>query len=215
MKKNINVLYELFPTTIVICNNENYVSMNSKLLDLISKEKFNSINCDIDRNSPHFNYSPEQTIDNHLEKRDEYSEFFSWIQICLNEYKDFFKIQTKELKVVLSWINKGNQYTNHEVHYHLNSYISGVYYISENPSPTYFKSPITAKNTGIHIISDILQNDYDTWVSPATAGQLILFPSWLSHYTKSQSFEGNRYTLSFNVMPVGLTNPGTLIECFY
>ncbi len=206
MKK---IIQTLFPTTIVGYKNENHVSINSKLLDLISKEEFFTSNYN---NSQRSGYGPDQTKDYHLQNRKEYSQFFSWVQSCLDDYKESFKLHTEGLKISLSWINRGNQYTEHRSHFHQNSYISGVYYISDQPSPTYFECPVTVKRTGIFVMSDL---DYNTWVCPATAGQLVLFPSWLGHYTKPQPFDGVRYTLSLNVMPVGLTNPNSLIEHIY
>lgn len=202
MKRNIA---PLFPTIVVGYENENYLNMNANLLKLFSTEKFHPSK---------YGYDPEQTVDSHLENREEYSEFFSWINTCLNDYKEHFKLQTEGLRVSLSWANKGNQYTEHRSHYHPNSLISGVYYVSDNCSPTYFEAPCTEKKTGLVVVSNSIL-DHNVWTCPSGTGELVLFPSWLQHFTEPQPFEGNRYTISLNVMPVGLTNPHTLIECTY
>jgi hypothetical protein len=34
----------------------------------------------------------------------------------------------------------------------------------------------------------------------------------MPHYTEAQPFEGLRYTISINVIPVGATNKGSLVE---
>lgn len=202
MKRNIGAI---FPTIVVGYENENYLSMNSKLLKLANEEEFYPSK---------YGYDPEQTKDNHLENREEYSEFYSWVQTCLDDYKEHFNLQTEGLRISLSWMNKGTQYTEHRAHYHPNSLISGIYYISDSPSPTYFECPVTVKRTGVVVISQSAL-DHNVWTCPAKAGELVLFPSWLEHYTEPQPFDGHRYTLSLNVMPVGLTNPNTLIECIY
>lgn len=202
MKRNIA---PLFPTIVVGYENENYLDMNTKLLKLLDKEEFYPSK---------YGYDPEQTKDNHLENREEYSEFFSWVQTCLDDYKEHFGLMTEGLRVSLSWANKSTQYTEHRRHYHPNSYISGIYYITDKPSPTYFDCPVTVKRTGVVVVSQSIL-DHNVWTCPSATGELVLFPSWLEHYTEPQPFEGNRYTLSINVMPVGITNKNTLIECVY
>ena len=57
--------------------------------------------------------------------------------------------------------------------------------------------------------------EQNVWTCPATAGDLVIFPSWLNHWTEPQDFEGERMTLSFNIMPTGVVNKQTLMECQY
>jgi hypothetical protein len=40
----------------------------------------------------------------------------------------------------------------------------------------------------------------------AEAGKLILFPSWLRHYSGRQLDNYDRWTISFNAFPTGKTN---------
>jgi hypothetical protein len=42
----------------------------------------------------------------------------------------------------------------------------------------------------------------------AEEGKLILFPSWLRHYSGRQLENFDRYTVSFNVLPCGKINVG-------
>ena len=44
------------------------------------------------------------------------------------------------------------------------------------------------------------------WQCPSEVGTLILFPSWLEHFTMPSQYNGTRMTISINVMPVGLTS---------
>lgn len=195
----------IFPTVVVGYKNKNHLEMNSKILDLLEKESFN-----VALNGAH----PDQTTNNHLERMKEYSDFFDWVKICLDDYKNYFNLQTEGLKVVLSWANKSTKNSEHRIHFHQNSFISGVYYLNSKPSPTYFECPVVSKRTGIVVLSDSIL-DANVWEHPAKEGELVLFPSWLEHKTCPQEFDGYRYTISINVMPVGMTNPGTLIECVY
>ena len=42
----------------------------------------------------------------------------------------------------------------------------------------------------------------------AEPGKLILFPSWLKHYSMRQLDKFDRWTISFNVFPTGKVNVG-------
>lgn len=203
MKKNIA---EVFPTTVVGYGNQNYLKHNSKLLDLFETEKFTDINSNISH--------PKQTVDSHLEKREEYSEIYSWFRECLEDYRTSFTLDTEELKIVLSWANWSNQDTEHRSHVHPNSWISGIYYVTDSPSCTYFENPVMQRRTGIVVQSGSIL-DANIWKCPATTGELILFPSWMEHFTEPAEDQKKRITISFNVMPSGRTSKAGLIENYY
>lgn len=202
MDKNIE---GVFPTIMVRYKNKNHLEMNKKIIRLLEKESF-VISPD--------GICPDQTRTNHLEKVKEYSEFFDWVQTCLNDYKNSFNLQTEKLKVSLCWGNRATKNSEHRVHCHPNSFISGIYYLNSTPAPTFFESPIVSKKTGVVVLSDS-HLDANILVNPSNEGELILFPSWLDHHTRPCPFDGYRYTLSINVMPVGVTNAGTHIENIY
>lgn len=194
-------LATIFPTFIVGYDNPNSVQQNVELLAFLETQEFTP--------GPH---QPYQTIDNHLEKNPKLSEFFNWVNTCLEDYRQTFRYHCDRFEIILSWANKSDKNGAHRSHVHPNSFLSGIYYISENPSPTFFEDPRYQLRSGIivnttHAISD------NVWPCPSETGSLILFPSWLAHYTDAQSnLQGWRYTVSFNVIPVGDTNKATLTE---
>jgi uncharacterized protein (TIGR02466 family) len=195
---------EIFPTVIVGYDNTNFSEMNPKLIEVLETMAYTP--------PP---YTPEQTLDNHLEKHPAFAELFNWINQCLEDYRVTFKYQCDSLKPVLSWVNRGNKDSEHTSHTHPNSFISGIYYISNNPSPTFFEDPRFQIRNGIsvHSFSKFGQN---VWPCPSETGTLVLFPSWLEHYVDAQpNLIGNRYTLSFNAMPKGLVNGNGLTEITY
>jgi uncharacterized protein (TIGR02466 family) len=195
---------EVFPTVVVGYANKNYLKMNSKLLELMEVEEFHG-----EQGVLH----PLQTKDNHLERREEYRFFYDWIDECLEDYRQEFKLMTEKLSVSLSWANKSEQLNEHRAHYHPNSWISGIYYITDNPTPTYFETPLPGK-TGIVVQSEGMLSA-NIWRCPASTGELVLFPSWLEHFTEPSTFPGKRITISLNVMPKGVTSPLGLIEHTY
>ena len=178
---------EIFPEVITCYNNPDK-EMNSKLVELLQKEVVR----------PHREGNPLQTKDCHLEKRDEYSCFFSWVNQCLENYKDTLELDTEALRVSLAW---GNIYFKDNAiprHYHPNAYLSAVYYVSEQCSPTMFFRDDYNKN--IYVSS----NRRDIWKCPSNAGSLILFPSYMRHQSMPASTK--RITISFNVLPSGDTS---------
>ena len=190
----------IFPTTVVGYDNPNYQTTNSKIITQLESEAYTP--------APH---QPYQTIDNHLEERDEYKELFDWFNICIEDYRRSFQFHCEKFKIVLAWANKSDKNGSHRMHVHPNAFISGVYYLSDNPSPTYFEDPRYQIRSGWWVATHHPIND-NVWPCPSETGSLVLFPSWMPHYTEAQPFEGMRYTISINVIPVGATNKGSLVE---
>lgn len=189
----------IFPTVLAKYSNFNYEKINEKIIDLLEKEPYGKFS------------SPFQTLDNHLELRQEYKDLYDWFDIILEDYKKTFEYSCEKFKIILSWANKADQHASHKTHIHPNSFLSGVYYLSENPSPTYFEDPRYQNRTGMHVASSS-PIGAEVWPCSAENGSCIIFPSWLPHFTKAQPFEGLRHTISFNAIPTGTLNKGSLVE---
>jgi len=191
---------KIFPTAVIGYDNPNFQKINKDIIEQLEREVFTP--------PPH---QPFQTIDNHLEIREEYKELYKWFDECLEDYRKSFQYHCEKFKIILSWANKSNKDGSHRMHVHPNSFISGVYYLSENTSPTYFEDPRYQRRGG-WVVATQHPIDDNVWTCPSETGSLVLFPSWLPHYTEAQPFEDWRYTISFNAIPVGHTNKGSLIE---
>jgi uncharacterized protein (TIGR02466 family) len=190
----------IFPTCIVGYDNPKFQTMNTQLIAELEKLELTP--------GPH---QPFQTIDNHLENNPAFSEFNNWVRLCLEDYRRTFRYHCDEFKIILSWANKSDQNGAHRMHVHPNSFISGIYYVSENPSPTFFEDPRYQIRSGWLVATEHEVNN-NVWPCPSETGNLVLFPSWLPHYTDAQPFEGWRWTISFNAIPAGATNKGSLTE---
>jgi uncharacterized protein (TIGR02466 family) len=100
------------------------------------------------------------------------------------------------LRITQSWVNRNPMPTSHHKHNHSNSIVSGVYYVSDNPSPLYLEkisnSPFRlsqSKSTEYnkeHVGIECVKN------------MLVLFPSDLHHYVKTNLSEEDRYSIAFN-----------------
>lgn len=194
-------LAQIFPTYVIGYDNPNHKEQNKNIISVLEKLEFTP--------GP---AQPYQTIDNHLYDHPELQDFYTWVNTCLEDYRRSFRYSCQEFKIILSWANKADRNGAHRMHVHPNSFISGVYYVSENPSPTMFEDPRYQIRSGWlvgtpHEIGD------STWACPSDTGTLVVFPSWLPHFTDPDpTLEGWRYTISFNIIPVGPTNKGSLLE---
>ena len=108
------------------------------------------------------------------------------------------------LRITQSWLNKTKPQESHHPHFHPNSYLSGILYISCLPNDHInlfqwnhyeaIKFPI--KNKTPYNLTEVQVN--------VTEGDLILFPSWLGHATDLNETENKeRISFSFNTFPIG------------
>lgn len=158
---------------------------------------------------------PSQTVNNKLHMCPELNSFFNWIDEVLEDCRRTFRWEAERLGVNLAWCNKADSAGQHQVHVHPNSFLSGVYYLSDNSSPTIFEDPRYQTRSGLMLVSHAQPMMSKAWAAPSDKGTLVLFPSWLPHFTEPDpNIPGGeyRYTLSFNSMPFGVSNVGSLIE---
>ena len=101
--------------------------------------------------------------------------------------------------ITQSWINytKTNEY--HPIHYHLNSYVSGIFYIDAKK-----KVDLIVFNKVDHreLAPTITRpNIFDArfWGFFIKTGDVVLFPSTLRHQVPSKKGTNLRISLSFNV----------------
>jgi uncharacterized protein (TIGR02466 family) len=107
------------------------------------------------------------------------------------------------LRVTQSWINYTEPGQYHHKHAHPNSFVSGVFYPQAN-----------RETDKIYFYRDGFQqikfppSDWNIWNSESWwfevgTGDLILFPSSLTHMVETVKGEDTRISLSFNTFPVG------------
>jgi uncharacterized protein (TIGR02466 family) len=107
------------------------------------------------------------------------------------------------LRVTQSWVNYTEPGQYHHKHAHPNSFVSGVFYPQAN-----------RETDKIYFYRDGFQqikfppSDWNIWNSESWwfevgTGDLILFPSSLTHMVETVKGEDTRISLSFNTFPVG------------
>lgn len=128
-----------------------------------------------------------------------------FIEKSLHEYfmSTYNPKSDTRLKITQSWLNwtKPKQY--HHKHSHPNSLISGCYYVNANKDT----DRIYFYREGYQRIkfTPIDWNPYnsDSWWFPVGSGDLILFPSSLTHMVQPVEGEETRISLAFNAFPIG------------
>jgi len=105
-----------------------------------------------------------------------------------------------------SWLNINKPGEHHHSHYHSNSILSGVFYIStEDDDRITFQDP----NEKIKRVLAFEPTEYDVWNSSewffsVNTNDLILFPSWLDHKVDvNEKATTDRISISFNTFVRG------------
>ena len=132
-------------------------------------------------------------------------------QFCEQQIKIYVEqtINPKEkldFYITQSWLNITKPGGYHHEHYHQNSIISGVFYIStvENDK-IMFGDP----NFRIKEIIKLETKEFNFWNAPAwffssNNNELILFPSWLNHSVEpNEKATTDRISISFNTFIKG------------
>jgi uncharacterized protein (TIGR02466 family) len=134
-----------------------------------------------------------------------YSLVFDFINASLEDYRKGFKFDCDQFEISSSWANHSlpNSGQNHKFHRHSMSLLSGVYYFTAGAALG-FEDPMTPR---VMNQLEVLRFDYTPfmYIDPAP-GKLVIFPSWLYHWTKPHVDNFDRWNIAFNVLPTGKIN---------
>ena len=141
---------------------------------------------------------------NVLENSNSFFNLKDFFNKSLNSYiKNVYDpIKNLDVYITESWINYTYKNQFHHLHYHPNSFISGVFYFNciENDSIIFLKDNKS--------LFEIEPNNYNyfnssSWSVSVKTGDLILFPSHLQHQVNKNLTEKTRISLSFNTFLKG------------
>jgi uncharacterized protein (TIGR02466 family) len=129
-------------------------------------------------------------------------------KFCNDALQTYFKnvinpITNTSIKITQSWLNYTKLNGFHHEHDHPNSIISGVFYFSADKS----KDIISFRKNDYKQIQILYKeaNDYNTMQTDikVESGELILFPSNISHYVPQTENSKTRISLAFNSFVYG------------
>ena len=109
-----------------------------------------------------------------------------------------------ELYITQSWLTYTEPGGFHQPHEHPNSLISGVFYLNANPNTDSLTFYMKNRYNPIEFISKKV-TPWNSKVAsfPAKTGQLIMFPSHLTHVVEETTSEVTRSSLAFNTFVRG------------
>lgn len=135
----------------------------------------------------------------------ELADIADFVKQSVKQYLDsvYAPIRDVNLRVTQSWCNYTKPGQFHHKHEHPNSFVSGVMYLQSDPKldRIYF---YRAGYQQLKLPTETF-NAYnsESWWFEAVPGQLILFPSHLTHMVETTTSADTRISMSFNTFPVG------------
>jgi uncharacterized protein (TIGR02466 family) len=185
------MIHNLFPTP--IGRYELGRDLTAKELSFLKKQETRS------------NMGNITSTNNTILKSKELTNLRDFIETKVSEYfTEVYKPKHKVgLKVTQSWTNYTEHGQYHHKHAHPNSFVSGVFYIQSDKE----KDKIYFYKDGYQQIK-FPPSEWNVWNSESWwfevgTGDLILFPSSLTHMVQTVESEKTRISLSFNTFPVG------------
>jgi uncharacterized protein (TIGR02466 family) len=146
----------------------------------------------------------KQTSDR-LHEDPEFLPLVEFIIAQVTERLEYFRYTQQDFFITSCWGNLHRRGDAIGWHRHPNSFISGVYYaeVPEPCSELLFNDPRKAE-----LVFDVATSENTQWNMPVypfapAAGTMLLFPSWLEHTVVPNPGDGERISISFNVMLQG------------
>ena len=144
--------------------------------------------------------------DKYLLKHKKLLSLRQFIEKSLHEYfmATYCPKNDTHLKITQSWLNWTKPGQHHHKHAHPNSLISGCYYVNAHKD----SDKIFFYREGYQQIKfpPAEWNAYnsESWWYPVGTGELVLFPSSLTHMVQPVEGEDTRISLAFNTFPIGV-----------
>ena len=138
-------------------------------------------------------------------------------EIFLKAIKKYLTLlgYTQGFKILNSWSTKVKQNYQSQPHVHTNTWISGVYYTQDDSSIRFIKN--WANSSFFNLEFNNSTNIYSAtkWDLKVKKNTLLIFPSELQHKIKKNTLKEIRYSIAFNVLPIGSFNKGQDNEIIY
>tara|TARA_R100000030_G_C3206760_1_gene112287 strand:- start:43 stop:669 length:627 start_codon:yes stop_codon:yes gene_type:complete len=114
-----------------------------------------------------------------------------------------------DFQIVTSWLTKTEKGQTSQMHCHKNSFYSGVLYFDtiENVAPIeFYDLSVNSRSWSINDVplEEINALNAESWQLSPGKNDLIFFPSHLYHRIKNHQSDQTRYSLAFNIIPVGI-----------
>tara|TARA_B100000780_G_C20880169_1_gene350130 strand:- start:44 stop:664 length:621 start_codon:yes stop_codon:yes gene_type:complete len=192
IRDNELILYPLFSMPVATIDTD---IDNKKVLSFLKKTKLGLTASGM---GSHISFSNKVLNDKALIK--EKKKLLKVISIYLKQVFNY----NKQFKILNSWVTKISVNGESQNHIHRNSWMSGVYYPEhDNDFKISFK-----KENGVCSTYHVLEDNHniysaEEWTITPKENAVILFPSNLMHRVAKNLSSKNRYSLAFNINPIG------------
>ena len=187
------IIHSLFPTPIYFSNLEReFTPLELKFVDKNKKDTYNNQGNITSNNNYILNEKPFLNIKKELDLR--IKQYFDKIISATNNITPY---------ITQSWLNYTDKNQYHHKHQHPNSLVSGVLYINSDEKfdkIKFFKEDYQPIKFEVKEYN--LFNSESWWFSVKT-GDIILFPSSLTHMVETKEGDNVRTSLAFNVFVEG------------
>jgi len=133
-----------------------------------------------------------------------FKEINELIQTEINHYvKNIMMWDSNEFYITQSWVNVNPKDTEHHIHYHYNSIISGTFYLEtvDNDNIVFHRkselSLLAMQRSSFNIWNS------DLWKVQVKNNSIVLFPSTLYHSVDKNESDHERVSIAFNVFARG------------
>lgn len=183
-------LSSLFPTPLYIAKFEEEFTDNE--LDFIHND-------DLYQFSESFGTKNKGSDTLNILKFPELDRIRSFIQLHLDNFSKNVMCIDNNLFPTISWLNRNPSNSDHFRHFHVNSIISGVFYMTDNPAPIEFFNEKTFMYNPLKFYPTTF-NEYNStrFETRVQKKHLILFPSFIDHSVQKNMHLHDRISLSFN-----------------
>ncbi len=140
-----------------------------------------------------------------LHKDPVFRELADFAEKAVADRFEALRYRPATLAITGFWGNVNRPGYQHMAHAHSNNFISGVYYVTapESGGGIVFQDPRKQFQVLVPTIAEITDMNSTAVRLPAVEGQMLLFPSWLEHFTETNRSDVPRVSIAFNLMLTG------------
>ncbi len=137
-----------------------------------------------------------------LHELDECQDLVRYIHSTVKSVLRFLRIDCGAVEITGCWANILAVGAAHKSHSHPNNFLSGVYYLHTSPGAQSISFHDPRPQTAIirPPVTALTAENTDQVVVSVSDGALLVFPAYLQHSVDANMGEGERVSISFNVM---------------
>jgi len=137
-----------------------------------------------------------------LHQRDDFSDFVTCVNDGVAAILRFLRTGDEQYEITGCWTTVLAPRAAHKLHSHPNNFLSGVYYVCTPPGADTINFHDPRRQTAVirPPVVELTAENTDQVVVKVTDGTLLMFPSYLEHSVDANTSDGERVSVSFNVM---------------